>query len=219
MLLWHDADMPTLPQLLLRVPQAVAHPRGLGRSIRDQILHFGSSPLDRRIPWISYSAIDLLEDYLTPGMTVYEFGSGGSTLWLAERVKRVVSIEERDNWATVVSDILRQDGFRNRVEIRRRTADRSSPEAFISSPYAQALPEEPADAILIDGCERRPQDDLRPAAFRLAEDRIRPGGLIILDDAKRYLHLREHHRAKKVHPCWGFGPCRYDQAETDVFVY
>ena len=211
--------MPTVTQVLRRFPQVFTHPYGIGRAVRDQFIHFRRSPLDREIPWFSYCAIDFLEQYLQLRMSVYEFGSGGSTLWLAARVAKLVTIEERAEWADAVSERLDRRGLRHRVEIRLREPDRSSPTAFAASPYAQALPDEPADVIVIDGCERRSHDDLRPVAFHLAEERVRPGGLIVVDDAKRYPQLRHQNRARDIRACWGFGPCRYDRAETDIFVY
>lgn len=45
------------------------------------------------IPWLTYPAIHFLQGRLTKEHRIFEFGSGNSTLWLAERSKQVVSIE------------------------------------------------------------------------------------------------------------------------------
>ena len=50
------------------------------------------------IPWLSYTAIDFLSERLQKHFVVFEYGSGGSTLWLAQRVKKLISIEHDQQW-------------------------------------------------------------------------------------------------------------------------
>jgi len=50
------------------------------------------------LPWMSYGVIALLEERLTNDITLFEYGSGYSTLFYAERVKRVVSVEYNQDW-------------------------------------------------------------------------------------------------------------------------
>lgn len=48
------------------------------------------------LPWITFGAIELLENIITSnegGLDVFEYGSGNSTIFLASRVKNIVSIE------------------------------------------------------------------------------------------------------------------------------
>jgi hypothetical protein len=49
-------------------------------------------------PWLADDAINFLESILTPDMIVCEFGGGGSTLWLAERVCVVFTEEPDEDW-------------------------------------------------------------------------------------------------------------------------
>ena len=51
------------------------------------------------IPWITYPALALLEQRVTPEMDVFEFGSGNSTLWWASRVRSVRAVEHDEKWA------------------------------------------------------------------------------------------------------------------------
>jgi hypothetical protein len=58
-------------------------------------------PIDREgapIPWITYGSAMLLADRLDPQWSVFEWGSGNSTLWWAPRVKSVVSCEHDKMW-------------------------------------------------------------------------------------------------------------------------
>src|SRR5687767_14656423 len=58
------------------------------------------------IPWICYSAIDFLSSRVRRDWRVCEFGSGNSTLWWAERVASVVSVEHDRAWSAIVSPQL-----------------------------------------------------------------------------------------------------------------
>lgn len=55
------------------------------------------------IPWCTYSFIKFIEPRLKKEFTVFEFGSGNSTLWYAERVELIISIENNKNWYEVIS--------------------------------------------------------------------------------------------------------------------
>ena len=45
------------------------------------------------VPWFTYPAIRMLEKIITPDLRVFEYGSGGSSIWWSERVNEVYSIE------------------------------------------------------------------------------------------------------------------------------
>ena len=52
----------------------------------------------RALPWLTYPAIDWLDSALSRDDRVFEFGMGGSTVWMAERVKSVTSVDENPEW-------------------------------------------------------------------------------------------------------------------------
>src|SRR3984885_13537361 len=66
-----------------------------------------------RTPWLSFSAVDYLEEPI-PGRRVFEFGSGMSTLWFAERCREVVSVESNPEW---YSSIANQTRTRDNVRV------------------------------------------------------------------------------------------------------
>src|SRR4051812_28959184 len=75
----------TIPTKIGRViGDLVLHPQYIPRCVNHNLLN-GKTPLDLEIPWFSYSAVDFLESFLQPSMTVCEYGSGGSTLFFAKR--------------------------------------------------------------------------------------------------------------------------------------
>lgn len=58
------------------------------------------------IPWITYPAIDFLESIIDSDWSVFEWGSGNSTLWWSKRVKQVQAIESDLNWFQEVQTVL-----------------------------------------------------------------------------------------------------------------
>src|SRR5215203_492131 len=92
----------TIPQKIGRlVTDLILHPQYISRCVTHNLVN-GKTPLDLQIPWFSYAAIDFLEKYIKREMTVCEYGSGGSTLFFAERAKSVYSIEDNAKWFDLV---------------------------------------------------------------------------------------------------------------------
>lgn len=54
--------------------------------------------LGKELPWYTYAAINFLGPRLEESMSVFEYGSGNSTLWWARRVSYVVSCEHDGHW-------------------------------------------------------------------------------------------------------------------------
>ena len=52
------------------------------------------SPLNLAMPWWSFSAIDFMSKQCRADQDVFEFGSGGSTLFFAKRCKTVTAVED-----------------------------------------------------------------------------------------------------------------------------
>src|SRR5882724_5296346 len=59
-------------------------------------------PLEMRRPWLSFAATRFLERQLKPAGRVFEWGSGNSTIFFAERVAEVVSVEYDSAWVQLV---------------------------------------------------------------------------------------------------------------------
>ncbi|MBD2259920.1 class I SAM-dependent methyltransferase [Pseudanabaena sp. FACHB-2040] len=58
------------------------------------------------IPWLTYPMIDYLENLDTANCTIFEFGSGASTLWWARKAKKVVAVEMEKDWCDQVKQFL-----------------------------------------------------------------------------------------------------------------
>lgn len=193
----------------------ILHPQYISRCLSHNVIN-GKTPLDLEIPWFSYAAIDFLEGFVQPDMSMFEYGSGGSTLFFAKRARRVVSVEDNPKWHQWVSRRLQQQGLSN-VTLKLCEFNFKEPVGFERSDYLQAIPDEKFDIIVVDGSEEWTQ--VRPICFQKAEGQIKQGGIIVVDDSWRYPALREEHHAKRLQVFQSVGPCRPGVTSTDVFFY
>jgi hypothetical protein len=71
------------------------------------------STLNDEIPWLNYGAIDWLEKNVNSSTNVFEWGSGGSTLFVAKAAKSIVSIEHNPTWYDYVLKSVKMRNLQN----------------------------------------------------------------------------------------------------------
>jgi hypothetical protein len=122
-------------------------------------------PMSYRLPWLTFDAIRYLDRNVHAGQRVFEFGSGHSTLYWADKGVQLVSVEDDPQWFGMVREATR--GF-GQVEVGLATGE---------ADYLDRLRQAPGDfdAILVDGSHRK-------GCIAAAIDRVRPGGLLIVDN-------------------------------------
>lgn len=120
------------------------------------------------IPWITYPALNFLEGRLTKSMDVFEYGCGGSTLWLAGKVRRVVACEHNLHWYQTMQQLVPAN-----VELcHAQLGDEENYSRQILK-YKNAF-----DIIMIDGRERN-------ACAKNALGALKEGGVILWDNSER----------------------------------
>lgn len=124
-------------------------------------------------PWLTAASVRILESWLRSEDCGLEWGSGRSTLWFARRVKGLISIENDETWYHLVRSRMSEQGVQN-VDLRFCPGDAS----YLA--VAGELPPESLDFALVDGLARD-----RCALTALAC--LRPGGLLVLDNANWFL--------------------------------
>src|SRR6476469_2127444 len=89
---------------VMAVGQAIVRNPSEIRAIPEwlQSLRSSDGAIGAELPWLAYGAIEFLCEYLDDSKSVYGFGSGGSTIWLAGRSKTVTSVEHDRDWFEVV---------------------------------------------------------------------------------------------------------------------
>ena len=206
----------TIPQKIGRVVgNLLTHPHYIPRCVNHNLFN-GRTPLDLEMPWFSYAAIDFLDHFVRPSMSVCEYGSGGSTLFFSQRAKSVVSIEDNVRWYALVSRRLEEKRVTN-VTLKLCPFDFKTPLGFERSDYLHAMPKEKFDVIVVDGSEEWTQ--VRPICFKKAEEHVKESGIIVVDDSWRYPDLRKNHHARDLKIFQSVGPCRPGVTSTDIFFY
>jgi hypothetical protein len=174
------------------------------------------TPLELGMPWWSFGAVAAVGRLPKPGMEVFEFGSGGSSIFLAARAGAVTCVEVEGKWASMVQDEAGRRGMRN-LSVLHRPFDFHDPAGFDSSDYLAVLGKRDYDVIVVDGKEE--SDQVRDVCFWKAEERIKPGGFIVLDDSWRYPQVKTRNQARGWTDYKGTGYCRVGVTSTCVFRY
>lgn len=159
------------------------------------------------IPWLTYPAIEYLKQFDYSNKRIFEFGSGNSSLWWAQRAKEVVSVEWDKDW------------YESRLAFKkpnlkmylRKTGEN----------YSNAIFEHEGDfeVIVIDGA-------CRNECAKTAVQKIAHNGIIILDNAERANDLSDHKEAVETLKSknfiqvdfYGFAPLNGYTHSTSLFI-
>ena len=79
----------------------------------DWLRSWGHSPLTDGMPLLPFEATSWLRSYLQRDMEVFEYGSGGSTVFFAQTVGRVFAVEHDREWHSLVTNTLAERGLIN----------------------------------------------------------------------------------------------------------
>jgi len=133
-------------------------------------------------PWLTADAVSILDSVLRASNNGLEYGCGRSMVWFAQRTNSLISMETSHPWYDRVSETLRSRGLRN-VHLKYIPADHRIPDDPYHALSIEADDEialESLDYALIDGLYR---DECALRAF----DLLKPGGLLILDNANWFI--------------------------------
>jgi predicted O-methyltransferase YrrM len=164
-------------------PRLEITPRVVPRYVRDSLAVRAEALRPDRRPWITRDALEVLDAMLRPSDRGIEWGSGGTTPWFASRIEHLTSVEGSSQWHAGLRAELDARRVDN-VDLRLVAADdlgHDTPEHRAA--YVGAAPEiEPGslDLAFVDG-------EYRDACALRALDLLRPGGLLVLDNAETYL--------------------------------
>lgn len=182
--------------------RTLSHLRYFSRWIKDK--KSGDNPLLRKLPWMTYDAIDHLAKICTPEMKVFEWGSGGSTLFFASRCNHVTTVEHDTTWSNFLKEKIDELSFKN-VDLKEippekipdfKKKDYRNPDDFVSKDthsiglsyenYVKSInsyPTEYFDIVLVDGRARN-------SCIKHAIPHIKKGGFLIVDNSDRAYYLK-----------------------------
>lgn len=159
------------------------------------------------VPWWTHAANEWVKPRIRSTDRVFEYGSGASTLWLAQHAKSVVSVEHDVAWYEKVRATLPDNAQVVLQPSRGETSD------DISAPYAACIRDygPPFDIIVVDGMERN-------ACARLASTMLSDSGIVIFDNSHRQSY-RDGMNALAAAGFWrlDFSGCVRDLGLTSIF--
>lgn len=178
--------------------------------------------LETPLPWLTFGAIEFLTPRLRQGMRVFEYGSGGSTLFWLSYGASCVSVEHDSVWHAILKQkLISEQPIDYRLilpEIKNESGcqcDPADPEGYSSADEAfqgcsfrkyaaqiDSFPDEYFDLVLVDG-------RARPSCIKHSVPKIKQGGLLVLDNADRpyYLsHTQAYLRDFRLQEFFGLGP-------------
>jgi hypothetical protein len=141
----------------------------------------GRSPMVARKPWWPAEAVRYVATELPVNGRVFEFGTGGSTLWLADLGARIVGVEHDREWYEQVSS--------HSPASARLVFAGPAPEGRVRSGSAAGAFDEYVrvidsfddayfDLVILDG-------RVRVACGLAAMNKVADGGMLLLDDSDR----------------------------------
>ncbi len=166
-------------------------------------LDSGKQPLEMGLPWITIEAKNYLVDFFKKNKNsiVFEFGSGGSSIFFSKYVNKVISVEHDKIWFEALIKKVEEEGITNweGTLAQAETKSSSDLEDLLSdepmhyytadSNYKDSIfynyctkiedyKEEMFDVILIDGRSR-------PSCIYHSYQKLSIGGLLVIDNSER----------------------------------
>ncbi len=172
------------------------------------------------LAWWTFDAIEWADNFLQSreAPSVFEFGSGASTIWLARRAAKVTSVEDDHDFFKTVSEIKPSNvnyhlhqadtAFDAKYEASRHDLRGQSYKNYVT---ALTSNRELHDLIIIDGrCRQR--------CMEIAPLHLKPGGAILLDnsDMARFRGITPGIEMKTI-VTQGLTPCLPYPTETTIF--
>jgi len=158
----------------------------------------------KALPWVTYSFIDFIKERINKSQSIFEYGSGNSTIFYAERAGSVTSVEHDKSWFEKVKNTSPANAEMIYCELQR------------DGEYAKkaTLLNKKFDIIIVDGRDR-------VRCCRYSVDALSPNGIIVLDDSEREVYdparvlLRE--KGFKEISFSGISPGLFYEKATSVF--
>ncbi len=182
---------------------------------------------DLKIPWFTYGAIDWLKKNLKTGSRIFEYGTGGSTLFFSLYASELVAVEHNEKWYKQVCDSIIANP---NVKLLHKTpvlAQTGKTNFFPSETFAEykgysfenyvmtidSYPDNYFDVISVDG-------RCRCACLTVAVKKLKNGGILIIDNSERLAYHDAMARIKNSqrYDFDGFGPGLVTFWRTTIFI-
>ena len=123
-------------------------------------------------PWFTRDSIKIINNLLKNEFIGFESGSGVSTIWLAERIKYLISIEHDINWFYIISNKIKKKKLKN-IDYKLITGNDDQYANYINN-----FPNSYFDIVIVDGKDRE-------KCIKNSIEKIKPKGIMVLDNSDR----------------------------------
>ncbi len=124
------------------------------------------------LPWMNYTIVHFLQERLHKNISIFEFGSGFSSVFYAQKCKQVFSLEYNLQWKQKVEELFAENKITNATVFYNE----------VNEEYAKAikkfLPEQKFELIIVDGRQR-------VNCAKESFDFLTENGVLLLDDSAR----------------------------------
>ena len=159
------------------------------RYIRDRVAVAWYERRHPDYPWMTAAANAFLAQWLRPSDSGAEFGSGRSTVWFASHVGRLLSVETDAGWGAKVHGSLQKAGITN-VDYRCMQINDASSVTDWYLQIAGEIEDQSLDFVIVDA-------DCRDICARAMLSKVRPGGILVIDNVNRHLPSNSHSPASR----------------------
>ncbi|GAB4111050.1 MAG: hypothetical protein OHK0057_21310 [Thermoflexibacter sp.] len=171
--------------------------------------HISKLPIDINgspLPWMNYPFIDFISKRLRSEMEIFEYGAGYSSLYFANKVGKVVSVEYNRDWYNKIKDY--ENKFNN-IHLHFYPLDDNYPLAITEISIGKKY-----EIIIIDG-RKRVKCAINALPF------LKENGVLVLDDSHRtyYQEVFDFYYAKKFKEITfsGLKPSNLETYSTTLF--
>ncbi len=132
------------------------------------------------VPWFAQESIPYIESLLKPDFIGFEWGCGRSTIWFAKKISHLTSVEGRKSWFENVKKMLKEQNLEKKADLHLAEItseyefDKKEIERYAS--HIDSFGDKTLDIIIVDG-------HVRVLCLHHALSKIKPGGILILDNA------------------------------------
>ncbi|MHA7131818.1 O-methyltransferase [Algoriphagus namhaensis] len=148
--------------------------------------------MEKKVPWITVSAFNFLINLCKPGINVFEYGAGASTLFFGEKGVNLYSVEHNKTWFNQISKLIDDSDYEHvsitlhepsvnlegELVLSNKDVEYTNMNYFDYIHSIDRFNDGFFDLILIDG-------RVRIACLEKAISKLKVGGYLVFDNANR----------------------------------
>jgi len=134
---------------------------------------------NREKPWLTKEVNELLGCWIRKSDIGFEWGSGSSTYWFAQKAKFITSIEHNPEWHKIVNKKITDKSIAHKVKLNLLPEQKTPPQEEEYVQIIKKIKDNTLDFCLVDGI-------LRDQCALASLQKIKKGGILVIDDIQRY---------------------------------